>query len=107
MSNQTKSLAAAAAFALLVAACGGGSDNAVCGNNVCDASETAASCASDCGCGNGVQNPGEDCDGQDFGGATCMSETKHGGNLHCNADCTFDTAACTLASCGNGIVEEG
>ena len=107
MSNQTKSLAAAFAFALLVAACSGGSDNAVCGNNVCDSSETAASCSADCGCGNGVQNPGEDCDGQDFGGATCMSETKHGGNLHCNADCTFDTAACTLASCGNGIVEEG
>jgi hypothetical protein len=107
MSNQRTSLAAAFVFSLLVAACGGGSDNARCGDNVCDSSETAASCFQDCGCGNGVQNPGEDCDGQDFGDATCMSETQHGGKLRCNADCTFDVARCTLASCGNGIVEDG
>ena len=105
--NQTRPLLAAIALSLALAACGGGSGDAVCGNNVCDSSETAASCFDDCGCGNGVQNPGEDCDGQDFGGASCMSETQHGGHLACNADCTFDETRCTLASCGNGIVEDG
>jgi hypothetical protein len=105
--NQIRPLLAAVTLSLGLVACGGGSGDAVCGNNVCDPSETAASCFDDCGCGNGVQNPGEDCDGQDFGGASCMSETQHGGNLKCNADCTFDTDHCTLASCGNGIVEDG
>jgi hypothetical protein len=100
-------LAATFALSLLVAACGGGSDNGVCGDNVCDSSETAASCFDDCGCGNGIQNPGEACDGHDFGGASCMSETQRGGTLQCNADCTLDVAGCTLASCGNGIAEEG
>jgi hypothetical protein len=105
--NQTRPLLAAIALSLALAACGGGSGDAVCGNNVCDSSETAASCFDDCGCGNGVKNPGEDCDGQDFGDSSCMSETQHGGHLACNADCTFDETHCTLASCGNGIVEDG
>jgi hypothetical protein len=105
--NQIRPLLAALALSLALVACGGNSGDAVCGNNVCESSETAASCFDDCGCGNGVANPGEDCDGQDFGGATCMSTTQHGGTLKCNADCTFDTDRCTLASCGNGIVEDG
>jgi hypothetical protein len=105
--NQTRPLLAAITLSLVLAACGGGSGDAVCGNNVCDSSETAASCFDDCGCGNGVKNPGEDCDGQDFGDSSCMSETQHGGHLACNADCTFDETRCTLASCGNGIVEDG
>ena len=65
-------------LAVVIPACGGGgSDNAVCGDNVCDSSESATSCAADCGCGNGFVNPGEDCDGTDsrrrdlrVGGAT-------------------------------------
>jgi hypothetical protein len=105
--NQIRPLLAALALSLALVACGGNSGDAVCGNNVCESSETAASCFDDCGCGNGVVNPGEDCDGQDFGGATCMSTTQHGGTLKCNADCTFDTDRCTLASCGNGIAEDG
>ncbi|NVB84740.1 MAG: hypothetical protein HOV81_40595 [Kofleriaceae bacterium] len=95
------------ALALFITACGGGSDDVVCGDRVCDPSETAGSCAEDCGCGNGVANPGEDCDGTDLGGGTCMDAVNRGGTLRCNSDCTFDVSACTLASCGNGVVEEG
>lgn len=96
------------ALALGLAACGDGlSADAVCGDGVCSSSETAASCAEDCGCGNGVLNPGESCDGSDLGDATCLSEAQQGGTLRCNSDCTFDVSECTLPVCGNGIVEEG
>lgn len=93
-------------LSLSLIACGGGRD-APCGDFVCDPSENANSCATDCGCGNGVANPGEQCDGPDLGGGTCMDAVQRGGILRCNADCTFDTTECTLASCGNGIAEEG
>jgi hypothetical protein len=36
-----------------------------------------------------------------------MGVTNQGGTLRCNSDCTFDVAACTLASCGNGVAEDG
>ena len=101
---------ALAGCALALPACGGGgggSDDAVCGDQVCDASETAASCATDCGCGNGVLNPGEDCDDTDLGTATCDSVAQHGGTLACNADCTFDVTGCHPSACGNGVVEPG
>ena len=95
-------------LALAVPGCGGGgSENAVCGDNVCDSSESAASCATDCGCGNGVLNAGEDCDGTDVGDATCESVAQHGGTLGCNADCTFDVVGCDQYMCGDGIVDPG
>lgn len=54
-------------------------------------------------CGNGVIDPGEECDGSDFGGATCDSEGYDGGSLSCTDDCEIDTSLCTL--CGNGVRE--
>jgi hypothetical protein len=108
--NETaKRLATVASALLLVllAACGPGGREVPCGDGVCDASETATGCESDCGCGNGIANPGEACDGADLASGTCMDEVQRGGTLKCNADCTFDVTACTLAGCGNGIVEEG
>lgn len=96
------------ALALALAGCG---DNAprhgICGDLVCELDETASSCAQDCGCGNGVANPGEDCDGTDYGDATCESVVQRGGTLGCNADCTFDVTSCDEYMCGNGIVEPG
>lgn len=98
----------ALALALALGACGGGeSSGAVCGDLVCELDETASSCARDCGCGNGVINPGEECDGTDYGDATCESVVQRGGTLSCNADCTFDVTACDEYMCGNGIVEPG
>jgi hypothetical protein len=96
------------ALACSLAGCGDNtSARTVCGDNVCDPDETAASCAEDCGCGNGVANPGEDCDGSDLGDATCESVAQRGGTLGCNADCTFDVAGCNQVMCGNGIAEPG
>ena len=48
-------------------------------------------------CGNGVVESGEQCDGDDLSGATCASLGYGEGTLRCDADCTFDTAACTGA----------
>src|SRR5690606_23289997 len=93
------------ALSLLLVACGGARE-APCGDSICDPSETAESCAKDCGCGNTGANTAEQCDGPDMGGGTCMDAVQRGGTLRCNADCTFDTTACTLASCGNGIAED-
>ena len=103
----TNHLYRACTFALLLAACGGGSESENCGDGVCDGSETASSCAADCGCGNGEVNPGEECDGANLGGGTCVGATQHGGTLRCKADCTYDVSGCTLASCGNGVLDLG
>jgi hypothetical protein len=95
------------ALAFVLAACGGGSEHAVCGDQVCDSSESATSCAADCGCGNGIVNAGEDCDGTDLGTATCESVAHHGGTLDCKADCTFDVTGCDQFMCGDGVVDPG
>jgi hypothetical protein len=100
--------AAACTLALALAACGDNSDrDPFCGDLVCELGETVSSCATDCGCGNGITNPGEECDGADFGDATCESMVQHGGTLACKADCTFDVSRCDEYMCGNGVVEPG
>ncbi len=57
-------------------------------------------------CGDGMIDPGEDCDGVDLGGATCVTEGFDMGSLGCNDDCTFDVGACETIQefCGDGIV---
>lgn len=56
------------------------------------------------GCGNGIQEGSEQCDGSDLGGATCVSLGYAGGTLSCQADCTFNTSACTSGGGGGGYV---
>ncbi|MBN2724737.1 MAG: hypothetical protein JXR95_11760 [Deltaproteobacteria bacterium] len=49
-------------------------------------------------CGNGVIDAGESCDGSDLGENDCTTvpgESFDVGTLSCNADCTFNTTACT------------
>jgi hypothetical protein len=61
-------------------------------------------------CGDSVAETGEECDGTDMNGATCLSQGFIGGKLACADDCTFDTSGCTAAptaQCGNGKLEEG
>jgi len=56
-------------------------------------------------CGNGVVDLGEDCDGADLNGQTCVTQGMTGGTLACTATCTFDLSACI--GCGNGQIEVG
>lgn len=60
-------------------------------------------------CGNGSIDPGEECDGVDLGGLTCVDQGFDMGQLGCNDDCTFDTSACELIQefCGDAIVNNG
>jgi hypothetical protein len=57
-------------------------------------------------CGDDVADPGEDCDGTDLAGQTCVTQGFGGGTLACADDCTFDTTACT-DNCGNGTIDAG
>ena len=48
------------------------------------------------GCGDGVIQNNEQCDGTNLAGQTCVSQGFFGGTLHCNPNCTFNVLACTL-----------
>lgn len=66
---------------------------------------TAASLSTSSGpsCGNGVKDGTDECDGTDFGGATCATILAHpdaGGPLGCLSDCTINFEACMF--CGDG-----
>jgi len=65
-------------------------------------------------CGNNIIEGSEQCDGTNLNGKTCTSlgQGFSGGILSCIAagqanQCMFNTAACTLPVCGNGIKETG
>jgi len=45
-------------------------------------------------CGNGLVDPGEQCDGLDLQGATCESLGHLPGTLGCSAECMLDDAGC-------------
>jgi hypothetical protein len=56
-------------------------------------------------CGNNVKESGEDCDGADLNGATCISRGYIGGTLTCRPSCEFNTTNCestVLGSPGGG-----
>ncbi len=60
-------------------------------------------------CGNGALDTGEQCDGASVGGQTCetLGQGYVGGTLSCAVNCTFNTAACELPTCGNGTLDTG
>jgi hypothetical protein len=63
----------------------------------------------DAGCGNGVLEPGEDCDGVDLGDDDCVTQGFSAGALGCAADCMFDTTQCTSDApvCGDDTIDPG
>ena len=46
-------------------------------------------------CGDGLLHPGEDCDGADLAGQSCLDHDFVAGELRCTADCQFDTEGCS------------
>jgi hypothetical protein len=58
-------------------------------------------------CGNGVREQGEVCDGTEIlAGASCSAIVTGaiGGELGCQANCTFDTTGCYLELCGDSAI---
>lgn len=53
-------------------------------------------------CGDGMLNGGEQCDGNQLGGASCVTLGFDLGTLECSAGCTYDSADCMddLTNCG-------
>lgn len=63
-------------------------------------------------CGNGQLDAGEDCDGANLNGMTCVSLGAGfvSGDLACGADCSFDSSRCVFQvvdPCGNGRLDMG
>jgi hypothetical protein len=48
------------------------------------------------GCGDGVIQAGEQCDGSNLGGASCSLQGFTAGSLSCSTACTFITASCFI-----------
>ncbi len=57
-------------------------------------------------CGNGIIDPGEECDGADTNGETCISQGYYAGTLICTASCTFSLNSCASSGmCGDGVIQ--
>lgn len=87
--------------ALLAVGCGGGTGLGLTNNDNGNSNVPET-------CGDGVVDPGEGCDGDDLGGASCETLGAVGGTLACTAQCTFDEAGCDfIGPCGDGLVDTG
>ena len=53
-------------------------------------------------CGNNVKETGEDCDGTDLAGKSCLDFGFTGGTLQCLPSCDFNTSNCTTGGGGGG-----
>src|SRR5581483_2824270 len=59
-------------------------------------------------CGNGVIEPGEECDGTSLGAATCASlGFTNGSTLACTGDCAFNTNGCGCTHCSSAVPATG
>jgi cysteine-rich repeat protein len=54
-------------------------------------------------CGDGMLDPGEECDGADLGGQTCQSLGYTSGMLACNGSCKLDKSGCS--ACHDGMIQ--
>lgn len=53
-------------------------------------------------CGNGAVESGEQCDGSNLAGHSCITQGYGGGILSCNSSCIFNTSQCTLPPVSSG-----
>lgn len=59
-------------------------------------------------CGNGVLDAPEQCDGEAFGEASCMSLGYDGGTIGCTPSCFYDLSQCMApGTCDNDNLDEG
>lgn len=93
-------------------------DNATCADIVGAGSVGTLGCSASCSydisacttppsCGNGAIDPGEDCDGTNLQGQTCVGLLGAGstGTLTCSPGCLYNATGCTPPpTCGDGIV---
>ncbi len=56
-------------------------------------------------CGNGVIDPGEQCDNENLNGQTCQGLGYYEGTLVCNSQCQVNQDSC-VGSCEDGILQE-
>jgi hypothetical protein len=106
-------LTVACALVLGLVACGGDAgtgdddcDDCVCGNGVPDPGEDCETCPADVsgctavtGCGNDEVDDGESCDGAALGTRTCDTVGYDGGAIACGDDSTYDVSACCNDTC--------
>ncbi|MDH5670768.1 MAG: hypothetical protein OEZ06_01375 [Myxococcales bacterium] len=57
-------------------------------------------------CGNGIVDPGEDCDGANTAGQSCPGLGFGGGTLTCGPTCMFNTTMC-ITGTGTGVAGAG
>lgn len=67
------------------------------GSDQADASSTPVGVSH---CGDGVADAGEECDGDDFGGTSCVGLGFGGGTPTCEEYCTLDPSTCITADAG-------
>ena len=57
-------------------------------------------------CGDGIVDPGEECDGLNLDGHRCEEYGYHGGTLSCTDSCTISTGLCSGSGvCGDGTIQ--
>jgi hypothetical protein len=88
-----------------VAACDRRADGAACSAPGIDGYCRFHACVAR-GCGDGVIDPPEQCEGANLGGASCTTLGYTNGALACHDDCTFDTSSCS-GDCGDGVISSG
>lgn len=58
-------------------------------------------------CGNGKLDDGEECEGTNYGGATCESLGRGSGTLTCDEECHLVVDGCEGGTCGNDLIDPG
>jgi cysteine-rich repeat protein len=58
-------------------------------------------------CGNGLLDNGEECEGTNYGGATCESLGRGSGTISCDLECHLVVDQCEGGTCGNDMMDPG